>query len=286
MRVDSHQHFWHYDPVRDSWITDDMGVLKRDYLPGDLLPEMHANGIDATVAVQAGQSERETEFLIDLAARHAFIAGVVGWVDLRNPEVDRRLEYFSRFPVLRGFRHIAQSEPDDGFLAREDFVRGVAALRRFQFTYDILIYPKQLPAAIELVEKIPDQRFVLDHLAKPLIRLQTISPWEHQIRTIAANSNVCCKLSGMVTEADWGNWRESDLRPYLDVVFDAFGPDRVMFGSDWPVCLLAASYRRVKELVANYIHGFPAEQQEKILGLNAISVYGLKIPHHEPATAR
>jgi L-fuconolactonase len=171
-------------------------------------------------------------------------------------------------------------------MLREDFVAGVASLRRYNFTYDILIYPKQLPAAIELVERIPAQRFVIDHMAKPLIRSRTISPWEQQIRAIAANPHVYCKMSGLVTEADWRNWRESDFTPYLDVVFDAFGTDRLMFGSDWPVCLLAGGYKRVKELVANYIRGFPAEQQEKILGLNAINFYGLKVPHHEPATAR
>src|SRR5271170_3932484 len=253
MRVDSHQHFWHYDPVRDSWITDDMGVLKRDYLPGDLLPEMHANGIDATVAVQAGQSERETEFLIDLAARHAFIAGVVGWVDLRNPEVDRRLEHFSRFPVMRGFRHIAQDEPDDGFLAREDFVRGVAALGQFDFTYDILIFPKQLPAAVELVEALPDQAFVLDHIAKPLVKTREMETWAAGIRALASNPRVFCKLSGLITEADWTHWRAEDFTPYLDVVWEAFGTDRLMFGSDWPVCLLAGSYTQVKKLVSDYV---------------------------------
>ena len=280
MRVDSHQHFWHYDPVRDSWITDDMGVLKRDYLPGDLLPEMHANGIDATVAVQAGQSERETEFLIDLAARHAFIAGVVGWVDLRNPEVDGRLEYFSRFPVLRGFRHIAQSEPDDGFLAREDFVRGVAALRRFQFTYDILIYPKQLPAARELVEKLPNQAFVLDHIAKPRVKTLEMDAWAAGIRGLAANPRVFCKLSGLITEADWRSWRATDFKAYLDVVFEAFGTERLMFGSDWPVCLVAGRYAQVNELIADYLGNRPAVEIEKIFGGNAVHFYGLKANAH------
>jgi|SRR5208282_2056581 L-fucono-1,5-lactonase len=286
MHIDSHQHFWRYNALRDSWITAEMAVLKRDFLPADLIPQLRSNQVQGCVAVQADQSEQETTFLLELASRFGEIKGVVGWVDLRSPELPRRLEYFAQFEKLRGFRHVVQSEPDDRYMLREDFVAGVASLRRYNFTYDILIYPKQLPAAIELVERIPAQRFVIDHMAKPLIRSRTISPWEQQIRAIAANPHVYCKMSGLVTEADWRNWRESDFTPYLDVVFDAFGTDRLMFGSDWPVCLLAGGYKRVKELVANYIRGFPAEQQEKILGLNAINFYGLKVPHHEPATAR
>jgi L-fuconolactonase len=286
MHIDSHQHFWRYNAARDGWITDEMAVLKRDFLPEDLMPVLHANQVAGCVAVQADQSEQETTFLLDLANRFAAIKGVVGWVDLRSPELPARLEYFSQFEKLCGFRHVVQSEPDDRYMLREDFVAGVASLRRFNFTYDILIYPKHLPAAIEFVERFPEQRFVIDHMAKPLIRAHRVLPWKDQIRTIAAKPNVYCKLSGLVTEADWLNWCDSDFTPYLDVVFDAFGPDRVMFGSDWPVCLLAGGYERVKKLVTNYIRGFPAEQQEKILGLNAINFYGLKVSHHEPATAR
>jgi L-fuconolactonase len=286
MHIDSHQHFWRYTPQRDGWITDDMAVLKRDFLPEDLIPELQANHVHGTVAVQADQSEQETMFLLDLASRFPEIKGVVGWVDLCSPELPKRLEYFSRFEKLRGFRHVVQSEPDDRYMLREDFVDGVGCLQRFNFTYDILIYPKQLPAAIELVAKLPQQRFVIDHMAKPLIRSRTISPWQHQMREIALNPHVYCKVSGLVTEADWQSWREADIRPYLDVVFEAFGPDRLMFGSDWPVCLLAGSYETVKVVVANYIRELPEEQQVKILGLNAVRFYGLKVPHDEPATAR
>jgi len=278
MHIDSHQHFWRYNPQRDGWITDGMAVLKRDFLPEDLIPELQANHVQATVAVQADQSEKETMFLLELAGRFPQIKGVVGWVDLCSPELPGRLEYFSQFEKLCGFRHIVQSEPDDRYMLREDFVAGVAALQRFNFTYDILIYPKQLRAAVELVAKFPKQRFVLDHMAKPLIRTRTISPWQQQMAELATNPHVYCKMSGLVTEADWQSWREADIRPYLDVVFDAFGPDRLMFGSDWPVCLLAGRYERVKALVVNYIHELPAEHQEKILGLNAASFYGLKVP--------
>ena len=286
MHIDSHQHFWRYDERRDSWITPQMSVLKRDFLPEDLLPELRANYMDGSVAVQADQSEQETMFLLDLAGRFSGIKGVVGWVDLCSPELPQRLEYFSRFERLCGFRHVVQYEPDDRYMLRKDFLAGIGSLQRFKFTYDILIYPQQLPAAIELAGKFPEQRFVIDHLAKPRIRSGEVSPWAQQITTIASNPNVYCKLSGLITEADWQSWCESDFKPYLDVVFDAFGPDRLMFGSDWPVCLLAGTYGRVKQLVAGYIRNLPIEKQEGIFGLNATHFYGLKTSHHEPATAR
>jgi L-fuconolactonase len=275
VNIDSHQHFWRYDARRDSWITEEMSVLKRDFLPQDLLPELAANDIGASIAVQADQSERETLFLLDCAARHAEIAGVVGWVDLCSPDVPERLAFFSQFKKLRGFRHVVQTEPDDRFLLREDFCRGVACLSEFGFTYDILIYPKQLGAACEFVQKFPQQRFVIDHLAKPAIRAKEIDSWCAQISAIARHPNVFCKLSGLVTEADWRRWSADDCKPYLDVVFDAFGADRLMFGSDWPVCLLAGTYRQVKHLIADYTRNLPAGDREKILGLNAARFYGL-----------
>jgi L-fuconolactonase len=286
MNIDSHQHFWRYDSGRDGWITDEMSILKRDFMPEDLIPELRLHGIDGCVTVQANQSERETLFLLALAAEHEEIKGVVGWVDLCSPALAERLEYFSKLEKLCGFRHIAQSEPDDRFLVREDFIRGIRQLRRLHYTFDILIYQRQLPAAIELVEKIPEQRFVLDHMAKPEIRAGEIQQWAKQIREIAANPNVYCKASGLVTEADWYKWRDSDFTPYLDVVFESFGPDRIMFGSDWPVCLLAGQYGKVKELLSNYVRDLPVDEQKKISGLNAISFYGLKTSNHEPATAR
>jgi L-fuconolactonase len=286
MNIDAHQHFWRYDPIRDSWITAQMSVIRRDFMPEDLLPELRLNQMDGCVAVQADQSEAETLFLLELATQHDEIKGVVGWADLCAQNLPERLQYFSQFDKLCGFRHIAQSEPDDRFLIRNDLVAGVRQLQQFGFSYDILIYPRQLPAARELVERLPDQRFVLDHLAKPFIRTQEISDWAHQIRAIAESPKVHCKVSGFVTEADWKNWRFEDFRPYLDVVFEAFGADRVMFGSDWPVCLVAASYAQVKQLIAVYIQDLPRAQQQKIFGLNAISFYGLKTSNHEPATAR
>lgn len=276
MNIDSHQHFWRYDPIRDGWITEEMSAIRRDFMPEDLIPELSRNQIDGSVAVQTDQSEAETLFLLDLAARYEQIKGVVGWVDLRAAHLLERLEYFSQFEKLCGFRHIAQAEPDDRFLAREDVIAGIRHLQQFGFSYDILIYPRQLPAAIELVRKLPEQRFVIDHLAKPSIRTGEISAWAKLMRSIAESPNVYCKVSGMVTEADWRNWRVSHFKPYLDVVFEAFGTDRIMFGSDWPVCLVAGSYEQVKDLVTLYVKDLPLEQQKKIFGLNAISFYGLK----------
>jgi len=286
MNIDSHQHFWHYDPIRDGWITEDMSVIRRDFMPDDLLPELSRSHIDGCVTVQVDQSEAETQFLLGLAGRYEQIKGVVGWVDLCATTLPERLEYFSQFEKLRGFRHIAQSEPDDRFLVRRDVISGIRHLQQFGFSYDVLIYPRQLPAAIDLVQKLPEQRFVIDHLAKPSIRTREIAEWAKQIRAIAECTNVFCKVSGMVTEADWSKWRVLDFVPYLDIVFEAFGADRVMFGSDWPVCLVAASYDQVKTLVTEYAKMFSKEQQQKIFGLNAISFYGLKTARHEPAATR
>lgn len=271
MNIDAHQHFWRYDPARHSWITPEMGVLRRDWLPEHLRPELAAAGIDVTVAVQADSSEQETHFLVDLARNNSEIAGVVGWVDLTAANLRERLEYFEQFKKLKGFRHVAQSEPDDCFLVRDDFVRGIANLKAYGFAYDILIYPHQLPAATELVRRFPGQPFVIDHLAKPLISSKKIEPWATWVRKIAQSDNVYCKLSGLVTEATWTEWIPKDFVRYLDVVFEAFGLDRLMFGSDWPVCLLAAGYAQVTQIVADYA----ASDKNKIFGLNAARFYGL-----------
>jgi L-fuconolactonase len=276
MIIDSHQHFWHYDAVRDSWITDEMSVLKSDYLPDDLQREFAANGVEGCVAVQAEQSENETLFLLELAQQNPFVKGVVGWVDLRDEKLAARLEYFSQFESLRGFRHIVQAEPDDDFLLREDFLRGIGLLKDFHFTYDILIYPKQLPAALKFVGKFPEQAFVLDHIAKPLIKDQITEPWAGHLREIAKLPNLYCKVSGLVSEADWHNWQADDFKAYLDVVFEAFGADRIMYGSDWPVCLLAATYQQVRDILANYTSNFSSLDRGKIFNLNARRFYQLK----------
>jgi L-fuconolactonase len=275
MKLDSHQHFWRYDPVRDSWITDSMAVLKRDFLPEDLGPELKLSGVDGCIAVQADQSEKETLFLLELAAKSSFVRGVVGWVDLCAPNIAERLEFLSDYDQLCGFRHIVQAEPDDRFMLRKEFLRGIECLGEFGYTYDILIYTHQFPAAVELASKFPDQPFVLDHLGKPPIKAKEFKPWAEHIRSLAKNRNVSCKVSGMVTEADWKSWKPDDFKPYLDLLFETFGADRLMFGSDWPVCLLAGTYRQVFDLVASYTQKLKPLDKDKVFGLNALRFYGL-----------
>jgi len=275
-RIDSHQHFWRYRPETHGWIDDTMAVLKRDFLPEDLAPLLAASGFSGCVAVQAAQTLDETRFLLSLADRHPFIRGVVGWVDLVSADLPGQLADFSRHPRFKGVRHIAQSEPDDRFLLREDVLRGIAALEAHALAYDILVYPRQLPAAIGLAARLPGQRFVLDHLAKPEIRAGRLSPWDERIRELARAPNVLCKVSGLVTEADWGAWKPADFRPYLDVVFEAFGPERLMIGSDWPVCRLAGDYPAVTGIVEEYLAGRPAGEREAVLGGNAARFYRLE----------
>jgi len=283
MKIDAHQHFWRYDPQRDSWITPEMAILRRDFLPADLAGDLRSNDVQACIAVQADQSEAETTFLLELAERNPEICGVVGWVDIRSNGLPGRLEYFSRFPKLVGFRHIVQAEPDDRFLLREDFLRGVAMLSEFGFTYDILIYPKQLPAAVEFVRRLPAQEVVLDHMAKPLIKSGEIRQWTAQIKTMAELPNVHCKVSGLVTEAEWKKWKPADFKPYLDVVFEAFGAQRLMFGSDWPVCLLSGTYANVKALVEEYMSGFSQTDRDAVFGLNASRFYHREVSRHGSA---
>ncbi|MBC6698593.1 amidohydrolase family protein [Hymenobacter puniceus] len=274
-RIDAHQHFWHFDARRDTWITPDMVAIQRDFLPSDLEPLLHRHGLDGCVAVQASQSTAETEFLLELAARHDFIRGVVGWVDLQAENVAEQLAHYAQFDKLKGFRHILQGETDRALMLRPDFRRGIAALQPHGFTYDLLIQPDQLPFAAKLAAEFPHQLFVLDHLAKPLIKAGELEPWRRELQALAAHENVVCKVSGLVTEADWQHWAPQDFRPYLDVVFDAFGPARVLFGSDWPVCNVAGSYGRVVELVQDYVTRFSVAEQAGFWGENAARVYHL-----------
>lgn len=274
-RIDSHQHFWQYSPQTHDWITEDLGRLRRDFLPDDLKPELDRHGLDGCVAVQASQSEQETEFLLGLAEQNDFIRGVVGWVDLQDERVEERLSYYAQFPKLVGMRHVVQSEPDERFLLRPEFLRGVKLLSSYELAYDILIYAHQLPATLRFVAQLPETRLVLDHIAKPNIARGERFPWQKNIQALAKYPNVCCKLSGMVTEADWQTWQPADIIPYLDTVVEAFGPDRLMFGSDWPVCRVAASYSEVIGLIDRYFADFSAEEQRKIFGENAVDFYQL-----------
>jgi L-fuconolactonase len=275
MRIDAHQHFWQYDPAEYAWISDGMTGLKRDFLPPDLKPLLDAAGLSGCVAVQARQSLEETRWLLDLARRYDYVRGVVGWVDLCAPDVERQLEAFAASPRFAGVRHVVQDEPDDRFLLRADFRRGIAALARFNLAYDVLIYPRQLPAAIEFVRQFPNQRFVLDHIAKPPIADGVLEPWATQVRALARHANVCCKLSGMVTEAGWKQWEADDFRSYLDVILEAFGPERLMIGSDWPVCTLSADYDAVMQLVTTFVAALSPAEQDAILGGNCARFYRL-----------
>jgi L-fuconolactonase len=277
MNIDAHQHFWHYSPTAYDWIDETMAVLQQDFLPEQLEPLLHQAGFSGSVAVQALQTGAETDFLLNLAAQHDFIKGVVGWTDLQAADVESRLAHLAQKPKLKGLRHVVQAEPDKRFLLRPAFLRGISFLRQFNLTYDILIYPKHLPVATEFVAKFPDQPFVLDHIAKPFIKAQQLAPWAQHIRELAQHSQVYCKLSGMVTEADWHHWQPDHFKPYLEVVTEAFGPDRLMIGSDWPVCTLAGTYPDVMNLVKEYLNQFSKADQEKIMGGNAIRFYNLTV---------
>jgi len=274
MRIDSHQHFWRFNPDEYGWMQPGWPI-RRDFLPADLEPELRARNLDGCVAVQARQSLAESRWLLELATANAIIRGVVGWVDLRSPGVTEELEEFAKHPKFVGVRHVVQDEPDDGFMLRADFQRGIGELHHFGLTYDLLVFPRQLPAAIKLAQQFPEQPFVLDHLAKPPIKVGTLSPWREQIQELARLPNVTGKVSGLVTEANWADWRADDFKPFLDVVFGAFGPERLMFGSDWPVCLLAGSYERVFGLMANYVGQFGTNAVAKVFGDNAAKFYGL-----------
>lgn len=275
MKIDSHQHFWNYHPIKDAWISDAMKVIQQDFMPADLLPLLQKNDIDGCIAVQADQSETETRFLLQLAQENDFIMGVVGWVDFRSKDIEERLQYFSQFEKLKGFRHIVQGESEDDFLRRADFCNGIAQLEKYNFTYDLLILPKHLSVAAEFVKRFPKQNFVIDHLAKPNFKEANFTNWENGIRELATYKNVFCKLSGMVTEADWKNWKAEDFNYCLDVLVGNFGIERLMFGSDWPVSLLAASYEQSSAIVKNYFSKFSEEEQHKIWGGNAIKFYNL-----------
>lgn len=276
MTIDSHQHFWKYNPVKHSWINEQMTVIRRDFLPSDLKPVYAKNGVDGCVAVQADQTLEETDFLLELAHNNAFIKGVVGWADLRSPEVDSVLEKYAKDKHLKGYRHIVQEEADHNFLLRADFLRGISKLEQYGAVYDILIFPHQLGATLEFVKKFPNQKFVIDHIAKPYIKDGFYDGWAAMMKEVAKHENVYCKISGMITEADFKNWTPEQIHPYMLLTLEAFGPERCMYGSDWPVCLVAGTYTQVKELTTNFISSLSTAEQAAIMGLNAVEFYGLE----------
>lgn len=276
MRIDAHVHFWRYDPAEYAWIDGAMGPLKRDFLPEQLAPEAARAGLDGVVAVQARQTPEETAWLLELASRHSFVRGVVGWVDLRSPDARDRLAAAAANPRLVGVRHIVQDEPDERFLLRPDFLRGVAWLGELDLAYDVLVYPRHLPVVLEFVRRFPAQRFVLDHLAKPDIRQGALDAWSRDLRALAACPNVLAKLSGLATEADWAAWNADQIRPFLDVAFECFGASRLLIGSDWPVCTLAGDYSRVMGVVMDYVAGRPEAERAAVLGGNATRFWRLE----------
>ncbi|MBY0373203.1 MAG: amidohydrolase family protein [Bryobacteraceae bacterium] len=276
-KIDSHHHFWIYSPKEYGWMSDSMKSIRRNFLPADLQSAIAPTGINGVVSVQARQTLEETKFLLDHAAKHSFIKGVVGWVPLIDPQVGDLLANYMAQPKLRGVRHVLHDEADDRYMLRPDFQRGIESLHYFGLTYDLLIFEKHLPYAIELVDQHPQITFIVDHIAKPKIKERLLDPWRANIRELSKRPNVYCKVSGMVTEADWTKWTEADLTPYFDTVLEAFTPRRLMFGSDWPVCLVAAPYARWHVVAAKWIAKLSAAEQARIWGETAVAAYSLKV---------
>ncbi|HTN21438.1 MAG TPA: amidohydrolase family protein [Pelobium sp.] len=275
MKIDAHQHFWIFDPVRDSWINDEMSAIRRDFLPEDLKPILTEHGFDGCVAVQADQTEAQNDFLLTFATQNDFIKGVVGWVDLQNPQIEERLSYYAGNAKMKGFRHILQGESQRDFMLRPAFVNGISLLEKYNFTYDVLIFPDQIKFSEKLVKAFPNQKFVIDHIAKPEIKNQKIDDWKKDITAIAQYENIFCKVSGMVTEADFNRWKPEDFTPYLDVVFEAFGTKRLIYGSDWPVCNVAGGYSKALNILHIYTQQLTENEQALFFGDNANLFYNL-----------
>lgn len=274
--IDSHHHFWKYSAAEYGWIGPRMEILRRDFLPADLKAKVSAAGVDGVISVQARQSIAETDWLLALAEQNDFIRGVVGWAPLIDADIRKHLERWKTRPKLVGLRHVLQDESDDRFICRPDFDAGLSALKEYDLRYDILIFERQLPAAIKAVDRHPEQIFILDHIAKPKIAAGELEPWRAQIRELARRPHVYCKISGMCTEADWQTWTPQQLRPYFDVVLESFGPRRLMFGSDWPVCLLACEYQRWVQTIRDWVAPLSKHEQERIWGETVIEAYNLR----------
>ncbi|WP_159517057.1 amidohydrolase family protein [Sunxiuqinia indica] len=275
MIIDTHHHLWNYDPVEFDWIDDDMATIRRSFLPEDLKATIDSTGVCGVVTVQARQIVEETEWLLSLAAQNDFIKGIVGWLPLAADSVNELLQKYSENKWLKGVRHVVQGEPDPEFILGEAFNRGISLLKDYQLVYDILILEHQLPSAIKFVDQHPDQVFVLDHIAKPKIKLNEIEPWAKNMKELAKRENVSCKISGMVTEADFKKWTPEQLQPYFDVVLDAFGPSRLMYGSDWPVCLVATKYPGWLQLVKQALSALSDSEKEQVFYKNAVETYQL-----------
>src|SRR5690606_25470987 len=275
MIIDSHQHFWQYEPAKHAWIDDAMAIIRKDFEPSDLATVYKEHGVDGCVAVQADQTIAETDFLLKLSDEHDFIKGVVGWIDLRDANLQNQLEAYQSKQKLKGFRHVVQGEADPNFLLRPNFLSGISLLEKYNYTYDILIFPHQLGATLEFVKRFPNQKFIIDHIAKPYIKDGFFDGWAVLMREIGKQKNVFCKVSGMITEADYNLWTPEQIEPYMQLVLEAFGPERLLFGSDWPVCLVAGNYQQVKSLVTDFISKLSESEQKQITGMNAMKFYNL-----------
>ena len=276
LKIDSHQHFWKFDPLAHAWINEEMTAIRKDFMPEDLYPLLRKSGLDGCISVQVNENETENNFMLTLANENNFIKGVIGWVDFLANDVEARLEYYTQFEIMRGFRYILQNKTPRDLMLNSAFKNSISLMAKHQFVYEILIFSDQLAYAKDLVAQFPNQIFVLNHLAKPRIKLGEIEQWRKDISALAVYENVYCKVSGMVTEADWQNWKYQDVEPYMDVAFNAFGTDRLMFGSDWPVCNLAANYQQVHEIPQKYINNLSLNEQEKFWGANAVKCYQIR----------
>lgn len=274
--IDSHVHFWNFDPIRDNWITEEMGIIRNDFMPNDILNTYQEIGIEGCIAVQANQSETETQFLLDLAAKNKMIKGIVGWTDLKAKNLPERLDYWKKFDLIKGWRHVLQAE-EDNFILDDCFAEGVKTLNQFGYTYDLLCYHTQLKSIIKLVDKLPEQPLVLDHCGKPDVKTQNLKTYEENIKTLAQNKNVNCKISGLLTEADWLNFTEKQIFNCLDIIFKHFGVNRIMYGSDWPVVLVSRPYTDWFKLVQKYLTQYSEDEKLKIFSGNAERFYGLTV---------
>lgn len=275
--IDAHQHFWNYQPERDTWIGPDMARIQADFYPAQAQERFQALGIDACVAVQADPSEEETLFLLALAEQEDFIQGVVGWVDLQDPDLATRLDYFSQFEKLKGFRHLIQGEKDPAFMQRAAFVKGIKALAAFDFRYDLLIYAHQMPACLQLAAQCDAQALVLDHMGKPDIAQDGWKTWKKDLSGFKSMEHVMAKLSGLITEAKWNQWKTEDIHPYLEVALEVFGPKRLMFGSDYPVVLVAGELASWLDCFQSFIEKLSPTEQAHIKAINAQSFYQLDV---------
>lgn len=273
--IDTHHHFWKYSAAEYGWISDEMKTIRRDFLPADLKKTLDEAGVSGAVSVQARTTVEESDWLLGMAEKHDFLRGVVGWVPLTENDVEKHLERLAAHKKFKGVRHVIQGEPDDNYILRPDFNAGVKKLLKYKLRYDILIYERHLKPSIRFVDQHPNQLFILDHVAKPKIKERILSPWREDMIALGKRPNVYCKLSGMITEADWKKWSSADLAPYLDTALQAFGPKRLLFGSDWPVMLVAGQYKPWVELIKQTIKRYSVAEQEQILSRNAIAAYGL-----------